>query len=145
MNPFEPIIAAFGNAFTGFLTVIVTLLLALFGSGCQSSAKFTPEQQQSIASTFDSLNKAAAEAGVQATAFIKVERPGFFMENAVGISGIEAFVVASANPPANSPWSRNPTAVPADLMERWQAIAADMRDLLVRVQLLEDRTATLNP
>lgn len=139
MNPFEPIIAAFGNAFTGFLTVIVTLLLALFGSGCQSSAKFTPEQQQSIASTFDSLNKAAAEAGVQATAFIKVERPGFFMENAVGISGIEAFVVASANPPANSPWSRGPAALPAGMVERWEAVAEDLKVLLGRVAALEEK------
>lgn len=99
-NPFESIIAAIGTAFTGILTVFVTLILALLGSGCSSAAKMTPDQQQAVANTFATLTDAAKQAGVQMTAFIEIDRPGFFAEQNFGLSGVKAFIVASANPAA---------------------------------------------
>lgn len=74
-------------------------LAGCFGTGCQSAAKLTPDQQQAVANVFATLNKAAADAGVTATAFVQIQSPEVFARQSFGIGGVQAFIVASANPP----------------------------------------------
>lgn len=154
-DPIKPIL----EALLGLLSAVLMVGTSCLSSGCQSSAKFTPEQQQSIANTFSALNKAANEAGVSATAFVQIGRPGFYASQEFGVAGVEGWIVAHANPAAAKQTpplkliqtpnglmavpelpQAEATQIPAAMTERWEAVAEDLRVLLDRVAVLEAQT-----